>query len=383
MKPRIILWGTYDLGKPRTRILRASLAASDAELAEIHTDVWSGVEDKSQLSALGWVARIARWLLAYPSLVWRYMLAEPHDAVVVPYMGHLDILVLWPFARLRGVPIVWDAFLSLYDTVACDRKLVAQRGLVARALAGWECLAAKAASRVVLDTAAHAEMFRKLYNLPSGKAAAVFVGAEAAFWVPPSKGPTRPDKSPLRVLFYGQFIRLHGTETILEAARLARDEPIEWRLIGRGQDAPRIRAMLAREPLPRLTWAEWVPYDQLRMEIERADVCLGIFGTTRKAARVIPNKVFQVIAAGKPLVTRDSPAMHELAGPCPPGIRLVAPGDPAALLAGLKSPIVDPSGIARVAQAFSTERLAAQWLRIVSDAVDEQQRARGQSRDPQ
>lgn len=383
MNLRIILWGTYDLGKPRTRILRASLAAGDAELAEIHTNVWSGVEDKSQLSALAWVVRIARWLLAYPPLVWRYMRADPHDAVVVPYMGHLDILVLWPFARLRGVPIVWDAFLSLYDTVACDRKLVAQRGVVARALAGLERLAAKAASRVVLDTAAHAEMFRELYDLPSGKMAAVFVGAEARFWVSPSIGPTRPDNPPLRVLFYGQFIPLHGTETIVEAARLARDEPIEWRLIGRGQDAPRIRAMLAREPLPRLTWAEWVPYDQLRMEIEQADICLGIFGTTRKAARVIPNKVFQVIAAGKPLVTRDSPAMHELAGPQPPGIRLVAPGDAAALLAALKLPNVNPRGSARVAPAFSNEELAAQWLQIVLDAVDHQQRARGQPRDPQ
>src|SRR6185437_8339843 len=49
----------------------------------------------------------------------------------------------------------------------------------------------------------------------------------------------------LQVLFYGQFIPLHGIGTIIEAARLLRDAPIQWTLVGRGQEAPRIRAMLA------------------------------------------------------------------------------------------------------------------------------------------
>jgi glycosyltransferase involved in cell wall biosynthesis len=383
MSPRILLWGTYDLGKPRTRIMRASLAAAASELTEIHADVWSGVEDKSQLSPGAWLARGARWLFAYPLLIWRYMRAGPHDVVVVPYMGHLDVLVLWPLARLRGVPIVWDAFLSLYDTVARDRGLIAPDAPPARMLAGWERLAANAASRVVLDTAVHAEMFRALHGLPPRKMAAVFVGAEDTFSLPRLQERSGEKDSPLRVLFYGQFAPLHGIETIIEAARLARDEPIEWRLIGKGQEAPRIRAILQGDTLPRLSWTEWVPYEKLRLEISRADICLGIFGKSEKAARVIPNKVFQIIAAGKPLVTRDSPAMHELVGPHTPGVRLVPPGDGAALLAGLKS-LTDSAKLDPiVAQSFTPDRLAANWLQIVSDAIAEQQGARDQPRNAQ
>ena len=36
-------------------------------------------------------------------------------------MGHLDIIIIRLFARLRGAPVIWDAFLSLYDTVVHDR----------------------------------------------------------------------------------------------------------------------------------------------------------------------------------------------------------------------------------------------------------------------
>ena len=73
-----------------------------------------------------------------------------------------------------------------------------------------------------------------------------------------------------------------------------------------------------------------MPYQELLQRIHAADVCLGIFGATEKAARVIPNKVFQIIASGRPLITADTPAARELLEPGP-AIQLVPAADPDAL----------------------------------------------------
>ncbi|HYU32890.1 MAG TPA: glycosyltransferase family 4 protein [Thermoanaerobaculia bacterium] len=348
---KVAFWGTFDLGKPRNRILLRGLRENGAEVLLCHRQVWAGVEDKSRLTAGERLRFLLRWLLAYPALIGRYLRLPRHDVVLLGYLGQLDALVLWPFARLRRVPVVWDAFLSLHDTMVDDRALVSPRHPLALLLFAWEWLAGRAADRVLLDTRAHAEAFARTFRLPSAKMGAVFVGAEPEVFPParpsPPRSPspththTRPGEGEeekeetVKVLFYGQLIPLHGVETILRAARLAREEPFEWVLIGRGQEEERVRRMLAEEPLPRLRWVPWVPYEELARWIGEADVCLGIFGASGKAGRVIPNKVFQILSVGKPLVTRDSPAIRELLAPGP-GVSLIPPDDPAALVEALR-----------------------------------------------
>ena len=310
---RVLFWGTYDRGKPRVRILEQGLRENGVRVATCHADVWGDVEDKSQITGFSRrLGRLWRWLSAYPRLI-RGFLAQPaHDVVLVSYMGQLDVLVLWPFARWRRVPVVWDAFLSLYDTVVHDRKLIGPRHPVALLLYAWEWLACRCVSLVLLDTRAHADWFADCYRIPRSSVASVWVGAETERFVPAGERGNRPPLEPLRVLFYGQFIPLHGIATIVEAARLCAGAPIEWTVIGTGQEAAAIQANLQEQPVPELTWIPWVPYEELITCIHRADVCLGIFGTSDKASRVIPNKVFQALAAGCPVLTRDSPAIREL-----------------------------------------------------------------------
>src|SRR5688572_25874836 len=106
---RVIWWGTYDTSMtPRTRILMDGLRAAGVEIVEIHAPIWDDIRHKALLSrgAVAW--RLVRLLLSYPRLVARYFAAPEHDAVFAGCLGHVDVLVLWPFARLRRKPVIWD-----------------------------------------------------------------------------------------------------------------------------------------------------------------------------------------------------------------------------------------------------------------------------------
>jgi glycosyltransferase involved in cell wall biosynthesis len=266
---------------------------------------------------------------------------------------------------------VFDLFISTYDTLVFDRKLISA-GSLAASLVWWlERLAIRSADLVLLDTETHARRVERLFGLPSGSCDAVLVGAETEHFHPTA---ALENTGPLRVLFYGQLIPLHGIETIIAAARLMRDEPVEWTVIGRGQEAPRIRRMLAEVPLPKLRWIEWVQYHDLRNRIAEADLTLGIFGTSEKAACVIPNKVFQALAMGRPLVTRDSTAIRELLAHRPPCVTLVPAADPDALAAAIRAHESNPRPLR--CHAALTDRIDAPAIgRSFADLVTRRLRA--------
>ncbi len=337
---RVVFWGTYDTGKPRVRILRQGLRLQGVEVLECHADLWSGIDDKSQVKgASRWLKLAGRALIAYPGLLWRYLRLPRHDVVVVAYPGLVDLFVLRLFAWWRRTPLAWDWFLSAYDTIVLDRQLLSPRNPVAWSIRATEWLAARLADAVFMDTAAHAARMEKLFCLPTGTFGRVWVGVEREHFDIESGSPSRSvaaGDADVTVLFYGQFIPLHGIPTIIAAAELLRDEPVRWLLIGRGQEAPRIRELLERASLPRLQWIEWMEYADLHRALAQADVALGIFGSSEKAASVIPNKVYQVLAARRPLITRDSAAIRELVAHAPPTVQLVAAGDAAALAAAVK-----------------------------------------------
>lgn len=371
MNGRTIVWGTFDCGKPRVRIMLEALRSLEPDLVICHRSPWNEIEDKSMLGPGARLIVFLRLLAAYPALLLAYLRTPQHNRVVVPYPGILDVLVLYPFARLRGARICWDMFLSAYDTIVIDRQMIRKGSLFAKLLYSTEWLATRAAATILLDTCEHARYIAALYRLPLSRTGTVWVGVESDVFTPVSNPAAG---MPVKVLFYGQFIPLHGLPVIVEAiceiASRSEAPAMEFTIIGTGQEQPSVDAMIKLHQLKNVKRIPWVDYRLLAQKIAEASICLGVFAAKGKAARVIPNKVFQILAARRPLVTMDCPAIREIIAPGR-SIRLVRPGDPfdlANALITLAQELCDPAKSVEIHKAAQKE-MTTVGMTVVRDQL--------------
>jgi glycosyltransferase involved in cell wall biosynthesis len=338
---KLCYFGTYERDYPRNSQVISCLRGAGVEIVEEHVSVWEG--DRH-----GWGAGPSR-ALQLAVAEGRLLAGRPPaaDAFVVGYPGHFDL----PAARraARGRPVIFNPLVSLADTLVGDRGRFRPGSLAARALEQVDRRAFRAADVVVADTEADARFFAGLAGL--AEVPVCFVGAEDRLFKPGWSPPER-----FVALFVGKLIPLQGVETILEAARVAPE--VDFRLVGSGQ----LEHLLASRP-PNVEHVPWIEYERLPGEIQRAGCALGIFGTTGKAQRVIPNKAFQAIACGAPLVTADTPAARELLVDEDSAL-LVPPGDPAALAGAVRRLAADPEFAGRIAESGR-----AAYERQASEAV--------------
>jgi glycosyltransferase involved in cell wall biosynthesis len=354
---RVVYFGTYERRYPRNAQVISCLRRAGVEVRERHVPVWEHGEHKWQ-AGVGAALRLAAAemrLLARPG-------ADGADVLIVGYPGHLDL----PAARhaAGGRPVVFNPLVSLADTLVSDRARFPPGSLPARALEALDRRSLRAADLVVADTAANAAHLRVLGGLEPERTAVCFVGAEERLFRPAWQPPER-----FSVLFVGKLIPLHGLETVLEAARIAAEIP--FRIVGSGQ----LEHLLATRP-PNVDWVPWVDYEQLPGELTRVGCALGVFGRSEKASRVIPNKAFQALACGTPLVTADTPAARELLEHGESAL-LVPPGEAEALAAAVRSLAMDPDLARRIgregrtayeAQA-SEQVLGARWRGLLEDLL--------------
>ncbi len=351
---KVCYFGTYERGYPRNSQVISSLRGAGVEVVEEHVSVW---EDDRR----GWGAGPTRALqLAAAELRLLARRARDFDALIVGYPGHFDL----PAARraARGRPVIFNPLVSLADTLVADRGRFRPGSLAARALETVDRRAFRTADVVVADTEADAHFFAGLAGL--GEVPVCFVGAEDRLfkpnWLPPDR---------FVALFVGKLIPLQGVEMILSAAREAPE--IDFRLVGSGQ----LEGLLSSRP-PNVEHVPWIEYERLPAEIQRAGCSLGIFGTTGKAQRVIPNKAFQAIACAAPLVTADTPAARELLVDEESAL-LVAPGDAKALAHAVRRLAADSELSRRIAAAgraayerqASETVLGARWRAIIERLV--------------
>lgn len=241
--------------------------------------------------------------------------------------------------------MIFDPLISAWDKQVYERQKFAEDSHEAQRLLAWESTLLQSCDRVVADTAEHADFFHQRFGVAKEALAVVPVGAEEDLFT----ATPVPDAEIPEILFVGSFIALQGPETIVEAARRYRGPRARFTLLGDGPLKP--GCVEAARGIENLHFESWLDYRKLPERIARAQLLLGVFGSSQKAGRVIPNKAYQALAAGRPLITREGPAWQHIPAGSESGNWRVPPGDPQALADAIGTILAAPVSLAEAGKA--------------------------------
>ena len=252
------------------------------------------------------IKNVTSFLSAYIKLFFQHRKIE-YDVMMIPWRGVLTL----PLAKLvHKKPIIYIPAFSIYDTLVNDRKKIAKNSLKAKFVHFVDKTACNWSDMIIVESSEEIKYFEKEFGLAKKKFRQYPLAADESIFYPQASMKNPNEK--FIVLFFGSFIPLHGIETIVKSAKILRkSDDIIFRICGEGQTKIEVKKLIKENNLNNVKLLGFVSKETLIENIHSSDICLGIFGKTEKAKKVVTNKVFQILASKKPLITMESPASLE------------------------------------------------------------------------
>jgi glycosyltransferase involved in cell wall biosynthesis len=254
-------------------------------------------------------------------------------------MAYMGIPIALGLGRRKRVPVVYDARDIYLDAGNLARLSGPMRWLVGRAERGW----ARRASRVITVNRPYAEVMAGRWRVDEP-----LIVMNCSYRYEPSSSREHRfhvalglDPATRVVVYQGGFSRDRGIEQLIEAIPDVPDATLV--LLGYGSlqaELERIAADPGTGGRVRIVPA--VPPTELLAWIASADVvAMPIQPTTLNHRLTTPNKLFEALAAGVPVVASDLPGMAPIVRETRCGL-LVDPTDAKALAVALRDVLATP-----------------------------------------
>jgi glycosyltransferase involved in cell wall biosynthesis len=313
MSKKILWWGRFDESYSRNHILRTLML-------DLNFDI---VDFKPLVSKFGYQEALIK-LSFRPDLIW------------VPCFRHRDLLSARKWADLNKIPLFFDPLISSWDKLINERERYPINSDNSKNIKLNESKILNASDFLIVDTDAHKKFFNINFNVPLRKIKVVNVGADESLFFPDEKKIITQKKE---ILFYGSFLELHGIDVITEAATKSNNINIIWTLLGN------YKKYKKNITFQGLNFEETLPIEKLGKRINQADILLGIFSASEKANNVIPNKVFQSLACGKPIITRKAKSYPGGLNNKNNGLIFINPNDPSQLLNEVQKLVINDKNL--------------------------------------
>lgn len=307
---KVCYFGTFRKEYNRNKIILASMKTAGIEIIECHEKLWNSIEDRVNVTKGGWLKpkfwlRVAK---TYFQLLKKFKNIGDFDVLMTGYPGQFDVFVASRLAKKRKTPLVLDVFMSLY-VVSLERRLEKSKMNAVKLINFLERISYRKPTLLIHDTQPYSQWLSDHFDIPMNKIRLVPTGADETIFKPSPISTNRGGN--FTVLFYGTFIPNHGLGLIASAMDLLREEDkIKFLFIGDGPEKEMLVRHVQESKLKNVEFVGWVDQEKLVEYIQRADLCLGAFGSTLQSLITVHNKVYESMACGKAMVTGKSPAIE-------------------------------------------------------------------------
>ena len=248
----------------------------------------------------------------------------------------------WLLARLKGVPFLLEVR-DLWPAFAVAVGVLHNKTLIQ--LSEWlERFLYKHADQVMVNSPG---FLAHVKARGAGEVALIPNGADPAMFDPESDGAAFRQAQDLADEFVVLYAGAHGLsndlDVVLDAAALLTDQPgLRIVLLGDGKEKPRLQARAAEMGLDKVLFLPPLPKTKMAEALAAADACLAILKPIELYKTTYPNKVFDYMAAGRPVILAIDGVIREVVEEAEAGV-FAQPGDPEALAAAIQQLASNPA----------------------------------------
>ena len=314
-------------------------------------------------------------------------LAIPKPDVIFASSPPLPVgLAGWWIGRLKRRPFVFDVR-DLWPESLIDLGAARADSRLAKTLDRAASFLYRRAARVVVTSDASRDALIRSGKVEPDKALTVTNGVETDVFAPVScasdaRRALGMDDA-FTVSFIGTIGMAHDVDTVLRAAARFGDEAangaarrVKFAFVGEGPGKARAMDAAERMAVGNAEFLPAVPRERVPSVIGASDVCLISLKKAAVNAEIIPVRLLEFMAGGKPVVAAASGQAARLLDESGGGM-VVPQGDEEAMARAIRSLMDDPArgermganGRRLILERFTRERTAAQCLALLEDCA--------------
>ncbi len=247
-------------------------------------------------------------------------------------------LAAWAVAEVRRVPFVLE-IRDLWPQVLVDMGTLSTSSPAFRALTTLETFLYARAQRIVVMAEGSRDTL-VARGIPLNKIIYIPNGADAADFEPSAARDQLRERYGFKqftAVYAGAHGPANGLGLLLDAAKAVRDLPLEIVLVGGGIEKSNLRAQAGRMQLDNVRFMDPVPKEDIPDLLHAADLGLHVLADVELfRTAVSPNKVFDYMAAGLPVLTNCPGLTSELVEAAACGVAVAPTGIAEGLRAAMK-----------------------------------------------